>query len=347
MWEVDNRTKYAHNHSWDRDRDGAEVWIVVVKSTFSILPDGSTTPADKQPAVCSVPEYLGAPGESSLRLDTDLIRVKPATDVVVLGHAHAPHGRPVTHLAVTLKTIAFEKTLRVSGDRYWRKTRAGVSLTSPEPFVTIPIVYERAFGGRRRSDDPMVVDVIDRNPVGTGFGDELETAGEMRAPNVEYPSELVSSVTKRPRPAGFGPLSAHWMPRRQWAGTYDAKWERDRKPLVPEDLDDRFFLSAPDDQQLRAHLVGGESIELRNMTPNGLLRFDLPKVTLGFETVFTTGEAVLHRPVLHTVIVEPDYPRVSLVWQTSLRCHARVLKLDHTRVTEKVRLNAGGQPVAG
>jgi hypothetical protein len=42
--------------------------------------------------------------------------------------------------------------------------------------------------------------------------------------------------------------------------------------------------------------------------------------------------------VLHTVIIEPDTPRVSLVWQTTLQCHAKVLKLDFTRVTEKVRL---------
>jgi hypothetical protein len=154
---------------------------------------------------------------------------------------------------------------------------------------------------------------------------------------------LLSSPRQRPRPAGFGPIAAHWLPRRRWAGTYDAAWEQKRKPLLPEDLDDRFFLSAPADQQLTRHLHGGELVEIRNMTLGGLLRFRLPKVVLGFETVFDSGDPVQHRGLLHTVIIEPDFPRVSMVWQTTVACHSRVLKLEATRVTEKARIALAGE----
>ena len=65
----------------------------------------------------------------------------------------------------------------------------------------------------------------------------------------------------------------------------------------------------------------------------------LPKVTLGFETAFYTGERVLHRQVLHSVVIEPDARRVSMVWQTTLMCHTQVLNLDHTEVLEKVRVS--------
>jgi hypothetical protein len=49
---------------------------------------------------------------------------------------------------------------------------------------------------------------------------------------------------------------------------------------------------------------------------------------------------VVHRQVLHSVIVEPDHPRVCLVWQTSLQCHNKVLKLDRTHVIEKLVLSS-------
>lgn len=336
MWDVENATRYAHAHSWHRDKAGADTWIVVIKGTFLILPDGSTVAAGQQLPVCTVPEYFGPPGQSSLRLDTDLVLVKPTTDVLVLGHAHAPNGRSAKQVDVTLRMNAFEKTLRVSGDRRWKHGLFGVTPSEPEPFLKMPIVYERAFGGRSTQSGSHIWE--ERNPVGVGFDGAAAQSSQGSVPNVEYLDEPLSSPGQRPRPAGFGPIPPNWMPRRQWAGTYDAKWERERKPLEPDDMDDRFFLCTPQDQRPPAHLRGGEAVELLNMTPGGVLRFHLPRVVLGFETLFKSDEPVYHRPVLHTVIIEPDTPRVSLVWQTSLQCHAKVLKLDYTRVTEKARL---------
>ena len=60
----------------------------------------------------------------------------------------------------------------------------------------------------------------------------------------------------------FGPLAAHWQPRVQWGGTYGDKWAKDRQPLLPEDFDERFFQSAPEDQQAPTYLKGGEAVEL-------------------------------------------------------------------------------------
>jgi hypothetical protein len=124
----------------------------------------------------------------------------------------------------------------------------------------------------------------------------------------------------------------------KFAGTYDAKWENQRQPLLPEDFDERFYLCAPEDQQAPAYLQGGESVELRNLTPEGLLRFQLPKELLGLRTFFSTGEIVHHRAKLHTVILEPEVPRVIMVWHTSLPCHPKVYKLLWTRVVRKRRL---------
>ena len=64
----------------------------------------------------------------------------------------------------------------------------------------------------------------------------------------------------------------------------------------------------------------------------------LPKVFLGFETRFYDGSREIHKErKLHTVILEPDYPRVSLVWHSALPCHFKVQKLERTIVTLKTQ----------
>src|SRR5690349_17426638 len=92
MWQINNRTPFATGQAWVRNRDGAEVWLVVVKATFDVHPDGSTTISREQPEVTRSPIYAGEPGKSSIVLDNDFVLTKPVTDVVVLGAAHAPRA---------------------------------------------------------------------------------------------------------------------------------------------------------------------------------------------------------------------------------------------------------------
>jgi hypothetical protein len=206
----------------------------------------------------------------------------------------------------------------------------------------MPLVYERAFGGVDRESAHPDRDWDCRNPVGTGFAVSRDHLTGKALPNIEYPNERVASWRDRPTPAGFGVLSAHWHPRARFAGTYDEKWMRERQPLLPEDFADRFFQTVPPDQQSPTFLRGGEEVVLRHLTPSGDLRFLLPKVFLGFDTRFSDGSGEIHKERrLHAVILEPDYPRVSLVWHTALPCHFKVHKLERTNVTLKMPLASG------
>ena len=119
MWVLDNQTPFAADRCWDRDRDGAEVWIVAVKGTFAIRSDGTLRVAKEQVPVCLVQEFSGEPGQSSLRAESDIVRTKPTTDVLLNGTAHAPGGKPARSVDVTLRANGREKTLRVFGDRTW------------------------------------------------------------------------------------------------------------------------------------------------------------------------------------------------------------------------------------
>lgn len=343
MWQLDNLTPFAAERGWVRDRDGAEVWLIAVKCTFDLNTDGSLEVSAEQPPVLRVPEYNGKPGKSSIKYEADLVRTKTTTDVLVVGHAYAPRGRAVTEMQVGFRVGPVHKILRVTGDRWW-----GVrGPTPPEPFVTMPLVYERAFGGVDARSSHPERDWDWRNPVGTGFAVTRENASGRALPNIEYPDDTVSGWSDRPSPAGFGPVASHWQPRAGFAGTYDDNWMKNRQPLVPSDFDDRFFQCAPRDQQSPAPLRGGEPVVLHHLTPGGDLRFLLPKIFLGFDTRFSDSTREVHTDRrLHTVILEPDYPRVSLVWQSAIRCHFKVHKLQRTIVTLRTHLRAGNASLA-
>src|SRR5256885_15884488 len=117
--------------TWIRDSNGAEVWIVAVKGTFSINSDGSTKLAEEQLDVCRTPKFLGEPGKSSLVYESDLLHTKPTTDVILHGHAYAPQRKPATQVQVIMAIANQIKTLQVSGDRYWKSSLWGVKMTEP------------------------------------------------------------------------------------------------------------------------------------------------------------------------------------------------------------------------
>ena len=342
MWQIENRTPFAADSGWVRDRDGAELWLVAVKCSFDIAPDGTTRPSDVQPEVALVPEYHGDPGHSSVRYDADIVRTKITTDILLVGHAYAPRGQRVTEVFATLELDAINKRLRITGDRVWETLGPG----PPEPFAAMPLVYERAYGGVDALSAQPERDWDWRNPVGTGFVVDRKHLAGVRLPNIEYPDSPFTSWDDRPPPAGFGAIGSHWQPRARFAGTYDEEWLKKRQPLLPDDFDDHFYQCAPLDQQSPQFLRGGERVLLRHLTPDGLLQFVLPRVSLRFDTRFFTGEHAIHgAPNLHTVILEPDVPRVSLVWHTALPCHSQVQQLEQTLVTVK-RTSASSEPDA-
>lgn len=338
MWQLENRTPFAADRAWVRGRDGSEIWLVAVKASFDILPDGRTRVAAEQPLVLREPVYNGEPGKSSIRFESDLVLTKVTTDILVAGHACAPAGQQVREMDVAFRVGSVQKVLRVFGDRRW----AAFGATEPELFERMPIVYERAFGGVDLKGPNPERDFYWPNPIGTGFSVDKGRALAQPLPNIEYPDRLMASWDDRPQPAGLGPIACHWQPRVAFAGTYDDHWMKTRQPLLAEDLDDRYFQAAPPDQQAPAFLRGGEPVACQGLGPHGPLRFDLPKVSLGFETRFRDGSREIHQNrTLHSVIIEPDVPRVSLVWHSALPCHSRVHKLRETAITLKTQVRHG------
>jgi hypothetical protein len=103
---------------------------------------------------------------------------------------------------------------------------------------------------------------------------------------------------------------------------------------LPDDYDELFALAAPEDQRPAEPLQGGETIVVLNMTPEGALRFDLPKISLCFRTRFGRRTHD-HGATLTTIFIATEAMKVSVVWQSALRIAPREVEyLDATTITE-------------
>jgi hypothetical protein len=218
----------------------------------------------------------------------------------------------------------------VSGDRRWESSGAGYAASAPESFTLMPLVWERAFGGRDETPKGLVVDA--RNPVGTGFreSDGVAAIDGTALPNVENPADLLTSWKQRSRPDGFSPLSRHWEPRLHFAGTYDEAWEQQRAPVLPTDFDPRYFNFAPEGLVSTAPFQGGEAVRIWGMAPNGVIELTLPILRPEVSYRFESSRQQVPTQ-LDTVLILPDAGQLQLVWRAVLATDKRTLQVREIR----------------
>jgi len=305
------------------NREGRETAVVVVRATFELNRNGRLEPVDDQTAVRLEDVFCGKPGLSTALEESDLAVYKPGTDVVVVGSAHARNGRPAPSVQVGVRVGDLHKSARVTGDRvYQRAFGVGPLIASaPMPFTTMPLIWERSFGGV----DPRTIDSERpqsdaRNPIGCGYkaGKLFRTpvAGQ-RLPNILPLGKDSGSSTE---PWGFSPIGRAWLPRYPLAGTYDERWQADRAPFLPLDFDYAFFQCAPRGLTSGHHLHGDEPVTVVNMDPEQELNFNLPGLVMGL-TIRVDGKPARRcLAALDTVVLEPARRRVALVWRRAIVC---------------------------
>ncbi len=287
-------------------------------------------------------EYWGDPDVSSYKYEPEVAPFKPATDVVLIGHAYAQNGG-TKGVEVSLRVGPVAKKVRVVGDRTWVSTFGFKRATSPQPFERIPLIYERAFGGWDRSNKNSKKHQFEpRNPVGTGFRSRHGKFEEgVRLPNLEEPGLHLKGYHNRPPPAGFGFTSPHWQPRAKFAGTYDEKWTKERMPLLPKDFDPRFFNAASPGLIAPGYLAGNEPVLIENASPGGRVAFNLPGIAPPKCRVVVRGKEDQHLETkLDTVIINTDDNLLLLIWRGSL-----VLKRGPEDVSA-IEIKADGMPAA-
>jgi hypothetical protein len=319
--KVENKTPFVFAPLHLVDEEFHPLIVPVLKATFVYGRDGRCMPAEKQIPINVGGELWGSPEDSSYRYEPEVAFVKPATDVVLIGHAYAT-SRNTKEMPIGLRIGSLNKEVLVYGDRTWFKSGGSILMTRPLAFEKVPLLYERAFGGWDRSHpDPGRHACDPRNPVGTGF----RTAGGpfiegIRLPNLEDPRAPIRTMSDRPPPASFGFVSPHWHPRAALAGTFGEAWEKSRAPLLPKDFDRRHLNAASPGLIAPGYLRGDEVVTADGVSPEGRLSFALPGVPPPTVRVVLAKERETKQLTLalDTIIIEPDERRCMLIWRANL-----------------------------
>ncbi len=322
--DIRNETPFEHGLAIGMGPDRHPHLAVVVKATYTIpeRTGDAPVPADEQIEVTTDDEYIKGDVTGSMRTESDAVVFKPRADVVLIGQAYAPRGRAVTDLEVGLRVGRRQHRMRVVGNRRWSfPTKLAVvpDATAPEPFVAMPLVYERAFGGFDHEGRAW----SKQNPIGRGFINQKtrESVDGRTLPNLEDPARPVRSWDDRPEPVGWGFFGRGWQPRAQLAGVRGD----DLDPMfgLPSDFNHGFLNGAHPALQVPGYLEGDEEIEMIHVTPDGHRRFQLPgwrpEISLRLRPVRGATEPITYpfAPVLDTLILFPDDGVFTLVWRAS------------------------------
>ncbi len=200
------------------DPVGAErIGMLVAKATFS-LTGGSQPHLDADVAEPILDDDVMAtdgllPGDLVTRRD-------PSMEVILLGQATAPEGRPVARSTVSLAVGRFRREIAVFGERHWVRRWGRLTISDPDPFTSVPLCWSRAFGGRATVwlDRKATIEVADPiNCRGRGFDPRPLAQGLCRhlnapdgypvvpscrpLPNLEDPRRLICHPDQQPVPA--------------------------------------------------------------------------------------------------------------------------------------------------
>ncbi|MFO0617556.1 MAG: DUF2169 domain-containing protein [Polyangiaceae bacterium] len=278
-----------------------DCFTVIAKVTADIVSKG-TAKLRPVPDPLSGERWVETAAGRALAYPTDRALYKVRADVVAIAHAHAPRG-PATELDVRFAfggtDNGFDRELKVFGDRYW-VTKGQLGAPSPaQPFLRIPLVWARAFGGPRHEANPVGAGVLDR-----------KRRGPTPLPNVEDPSRRLRTPKQVVPPMCIAPVPLAWR-------QVNPEDRRGRWPLFADDLDWTRFQCAPHEQQL-AFLEGDERFVFHGMhRAHPVLEGALPGVRV--RAFATSGDVFEEVPLrLDTVVFTVDELKVDLVFRGAL-----------------------------
>ncbi len=286
-----------------RPSHGGYAYTVVCKATFELEPNLSPLAHEQEP-IYETNEWSE---NGSLVRASDLAPSKKRNEVLLVGNAYAPGGRPVTSLVTRLVVGSMDKSILVIGDRY---VTADGRVGEAAAFDRMPLVWDRAVATAE-------------NPIGKQFGSlnrSTPASSEWSlAPNL-YP---VAFEWPRPgmpiAPMAYAPISPLWPGRHVLLQKYAAGWDPHRwheRPL-PADFDFAYMNAAPADQQRPAPFAE-DAIYLENLHP------ELPRLSTRLDALTPTatvdqgaGPAPLALRC-DTLLIDTNRALAMLVWRGQL-----------------------------
>lgn len=335
MLEVINATPFSFEKTVQYNEHGEHIWIVGIKGTYDLHPDGTLALCKKQEPCNAYPVYFGEAGKSTLKRDAELVVYHPGTDIILNGTAYAPNGEAAKSMDVGMSVGPVRKAFRVFGERHWESGIVGMNISSPKPFESLRLDYEHAYGGKISDDEH-----YSANPVGRGFAQSSASLKNTLLPQIEDAAHLIHSWGDRPPPAGLSAIPSQWTPRKELAGTADERWKRTRAPLLPEDFDPQCFCSAAPGMNTGKPLSGGEDVLLWHLTQQDKFTFRLPKVFFNVRSK-VNGQLVRNPVQLDRIIIEPDDAKLVMGWRMALNMGRDVRRLNSTYIDTKRNVKTG------
>jgi uncharacterized protein YjbI with pentapeptide repeats len=271
------------------DRDFS---TIVAKVVLRLVEGADAILLPPEPLIAEDEHYEHDPSKS-VRRASELAPRLLATDVILTGNAFQPGGEsgPTRVVGLGLHrggAAIFYKALYVYGDR---------TVEAPDrvkPFSTMPLVWERAFGGRD----------VDANPVGVD-------------PTMPRPKALPNLIDPRGAtiPASFAPIARYWPLRQRLLGATQRTDIEGDSLRIPEGFSFAYFHAAPQDQRVR-FLTGEEWIVLDGMHPIlPRVQSRLPGIRALSRLVSARGTVVPIQMMLDMLVIETDRATASLVFR--------------------------------
>jgi hypothetical protein len=279
------------------------VGAVVVRRTYR-LEGGELLPSPEQPWLVAVEPWDSPLGP----FEADQPFRKGGVDLFVAGSACTPGRRPQAQVRVSVAVGAFSFAAIVFGERVWKKPRRGALVAGdPEPFVSLPLAAEHAFGGK------IVIDGLELshpdNPGGKGLYAEEKDAIGQPLPRIEDERFPIQHWDDRPDTVGFGlcPLqNGHRL--RTALEIADGRITR---------VDSRLFNTAYP-QMVAPKVEPGDRMTLAGLSSDGPIEFVLPPTGLSVHLVL--GDAVYDRaPTIEEVGVDLPHGQVFVGYRYPFR----------------------------
>ncbi len=319
--------------------DDDQIGVVTAKATFNYDPRGGVELETQRPFALfdeDTPTGFGMLPRDDLPRDGDDF------EVIFLGCAHAPGGRPIPAMEVSLAVGAVERRLAIFGRRVW--TDEGPS--APEGFTTMPITWQNAFGGAClvEVDRGAPVIVTDpRNPAGKGFdpGPQARAIGaflscpagypvvahERELPNVEGTGQRVHEPDDAPEPTCWATLPmasvVHCL------RMVDLEQSQAEGRMV---LTERSYFRAVPEWVIPRPPPGAE-VALRGLDPAGDVRFALPALVVSAD--FDIGGARTTVPLApQSLVIVGEQRRATLTY----RAHFHMRRADEVEKSARLRV---------
>lgn len=251
--------------------------------------------------------------------------LRGGVDLFVFGHVWAPSGG-TRSMKVQLSAGGFVRQALATGRRVWVRDGRGLVASDPEPFWSIPLGLEGAFGGTSEADG-LAIPFPD-NALGKGFHVTAEQALGRELPNLEEPDSRMLHWNDTPRVCGFG-----FCPRVNSARVLNGTVRNAEHHIL--DFRPTLFNQAfvP---MIAPRLAPGDPVELLGFSPRGPLRFVVPAPPASVRLSF--GERVVERPLaVDQVGVEVDAARVFVTWRFPFRYVVREREERMCELVEGVR----------